>query len=211
VENGYYETYNRDNVTLLDISATPIEEITPTGIRVDGVEHEIDVLIFATGFDALTGAPLRINPTGRGGLTLRQAWADGASTYLGLTVAGFPNLFLITGPGSPSVFSNMVVSIEQHVEWVTAALVALRETGRPVIEATGEAQQNWTEQCAAIGNASLFPQAQSWYMGANVPGKPRQFLAFLGGVGGYRQICDEVAANGYPGFELSALPEPVLA
>jgi cyclohexanone monooxygenase len=210
VETGYYKTFNRDNVSLIDISATPIEEITATGIRVDGVEHTVDVIVFATGFDALTGAPLKINPTGRGGVRLADRWADGPRTYLGLCVNGFPNMFLVTGPGSPSVFSNMVISIEQHVEWIADAMKALRDRGTPVLEATEAAEEEWTAQLAAIAEATLFPRANSWYMGANVPGKPRSFLAFLG-VGPYRQICDDVAADDYRGFDVREAPSPVPA
>ncbi|MGQ0845713.1 MAG: flavin-containing monooxygenase [Sporichthyaceae bacterium] len=201
VETGYYRTFNRDNVELLDISATPIEEINATGVRIDGVQHDLDVIVFATGFDALTGAALKIDPVGRDGVRLSQRWAAGPQTYLGLCVNAFPNMFLVTGPGSPSVFSNMVISIEQHVEWIAAALTTMRERGAEVLEATAEAEAAWTAQLNAIAEATLCTRADSWYMGANVPGKPRAFLAFLG-VGAYREVCEDVVANDYRGFIL---------
>ncbi|MGQ0464991.1 MAG: flavin-containing monooxygenase [Sporichthyaceae bacterium] len=202
VETGYYTTFNRDNVELVDISATPIDEINATGVRIGGVQHDVDVIVFATGFDALTGAPLKINPTGRGGVRLSERWADGPQTYLGLCVNGFPNMFLVTGPGSPSVFSNMLISIEQHVEWIADAMTAMRAGGTPTLEASLEAEQAWTGQLNSIAEATLCTRANSWYMGANVPGKPRAFLAFLG-VGAYREVCDDVAANEYKGFVLA--------
>lgn len=200
VEDGYYETFNRDNVTLVDVSATPIDEITPSGIRIDGTEHPVDTIVFATGFDALTGAALRIDPRGKDGRKLSDEWADGPVTYLGVAVAGFPNLFMVTGPGNPGALSNAVISIEQNVDWITDALNRMREEDIPVMEATTEAQEQWTAQVADIASASLFPQAKSWYMGANIPGKPKVFSVFLGGVGKYREICDQIAAGGYTGF-----------
>lgn len=202
VETGYYKTFNRENVELVDISATPIDEINATGIRIGGVQHDVDVIVFATGFDALTGAALRINPTGRDGVRLSERWASGPQTYLGLCVNGFPNMFMVTGPGSPSVFSNMLISIEQHIDWITDAMTAMRSGGTGVLEASAEAEQAWTGQLNAIAEATLCTRANSWYMGANVPGKPRAFLAFLG-VGAYREVCDDVAANEYKGFALA--------
>jgi len=201
-DDAYYETFNRDNVTLVDIRQAPIETITPTGLRTTAAEYELDVIVFATGFDALTGPLLAIDLRGRSGLALRDKWADGPRAYLGLATAGFPNLFVVTGPGSPSVLSNMVVSIEQHVDWIADAIAYLRRHGHETIEATDEAEERWVEHVAEVGDATLFPQANSWYVGANIPGKPRVLLAYLGGVGPYRKLCDEVAASGYEGFAL---------
>ena len=173
VDTEYYETYNRDNITLVDISKAPIEEITPSGLRTAGVEHELDCLVFAIGFDAMTGALFDIDIRGRGGVPLRQKWAEGPRNYLGLAVAGFPNMFTITGPLSPSVLSNMIVSIEQHVDWISDCIAHLRENEIDAIEPTTEAENWWVEYVASLGDATLFPLANSWYVGANVPGKPR--------------------------------------
>jgi cyclohexanone monooxygenase len=162
----------------------------------------VDDLVFATGFDAMTGALLNIDIRGREGGRLQDAWAEGPRTYLGLTVAGFPNLFMITGPGSPSVLSNMIVSIEQHVDWIADCLVYLRDRGLATIEATAPAQETWVRHVNEVGHMTLYPRAPSWYMGANIPGKPRIFMPYIGGVGVYRQKCDEVAAKGYEGFAL---------
>jgi cyclohexanone monooxygenase len=203
LDTAYYETFNRANVTLVDLRATPIQTLTEHGVRTSASEYPLDAIIFATGFDAMTGALLAIDIRGRAGRPLREAWADGPHTYLGLASAGFPNLFLITGPQSPSVFTNMVPSIEQHVEWIADCLEYLREHRIARIEASEKAQADWVAHTAAIANATLMPQADSWYLGANVPGKPRTFMAYLGGLGPYRQRCDEVAAEGYAGFELT--------
>jgi cation diffusion facilitator CzcD-associated flavoprotein CzcO len=203
-DEGYFETFNRDDVTLVDIRSAPIEEITATGIRTAGGEYEVDAIVFATGFDALTGALLAIDIRGRDGLTLTEAWGGGPRSYLGLMVAGFPNLFTVTGPGSPSVLSNMVVSIEQHVEWIADCIAALRDRGVDRIEATPAAQEAWMEHVAEVAGHTLFPRAASWYVGANVPGKPRVFMPYVGGVGPYHEHCAQVAANGYEGFTLGA-------
>jgi cyclohexanone monooxygenase len=203
VDTGYYDTFNRDNVTLIDIRKAPIEAITPEGLRTRDQAYALDSIVFATGFDAMTGALLGIDIRGRSGQTLREAWAEGPRTYLGLAVAGFPNLFAITGPGSPSVLSNMIVSIEQHVDWIADCIAYLREHGRACIEATAEAQEAWVAHVNEVGNLTLYPRANSWYMGANVPGKPRIFMPYIGGVGAYRQKCDDVAAKGYEGFRLT--------
>ena len=203
VDTDYYATFNRDNVTLVDIRTAPIEAITPRGLRTRGAEYTVDSLVFATGFDAMTGALLAVDIRGRGGRTLREAWAEGPRTYLGLAVAGFPNLFTITGPGSPSVLSNMIVSIEQHVDWIADCLVYLRAHGREVVEATADAQEAWVAHVNEVGNTTLYPRAASWYMGANVPGKPRIFMPYIGGVWTYRQKCDAIAAEGYEGFALT--------
>jgi cyclohexanone monooxygenase len=201
IDTGYYETFNRPNVRLVDIGARGIEEITPTGVRTNGTHFELDALVFATGFDAMTGTLLRIDIRGRGGRTLREAWADGPRTYLGLGVAGFPNLFTITGPGSPSVLTNMVVSIEQHVDWIAGCIAHLRATGRRAIEATTEAQEAWVEHVHSVADATLYPKCNSWYVGANIPGKTRVFMPLLG-FPPYVEKCREVVARGYEGFEI---------
>jgi cyclohexanone monooxygenase len=203
VDTGYYEAFNRDNVTLVDIRRAPIEAITPDGLRTREAAYTLDSIVFATGFDAMTGALLAIDIRGRGGRALKDAWAEGPRTYLGLTVAGFPNLFAITGPGSPSVLSNMIVSIEQHVDWIAECLDHMRAQGHETIEATTAAQAAWVAHLNEIGHMTLYPRANSWYMGANIPGKPRVFMPYIGGVGAYRQICDGVAAKGYEGFTLA--------
>jgi cyclohexanone monooxygenase len=202
VDTDYYKTFNRDNVTLVDISAAPIDEITPTGLRIGSQAYEFDALVFATGFDAMTGTLLRIDIRGRSGLSVRDKWSAGPRTYLGLMTAGFPNLFTITGPGSPSVLSNMIVSIEQHVDWIADCMEYLRERDLSCIEPTRDAEDRWVDHVNELASATLFPKADSWYMGANIPGKPRVFMPYLAGVGPYREICDGVAANGYDGFEL---------
>jgi cyclohexanone monooxygenase len=209
VDTDYFETFNRENVTLVDLRKQPIEAITPTGLRTRDAAYELDSLVFATGFDAMTGPLLRIDVRGRGGLALKEKWAAGPRTYLGVATAGFPNLFTITGPGSPSVLSNMIVSIEQHVDWIADCLAYLRQHGLSTIEATAEAEERWGAHVEAAANATLHPLANSWYVGANVPGKPRVFMPYIGGVGAYRRTCDEVAANGYAGFALTAQAEPV--
>lgn len=196
----YYETFNRDNVVLADLLEDPIEALVPNGIRTASTEYELDAIVFATGFDAMTGAILRVDIHGRDGRSLREDWADGPHTYLGLASAGYPNLFFITGPGSPSVLSNVVVSIEQHVEWIAEHLEYLRKNDLPVSEADLDAQQNWVAHVNEVASRTLMPKAASWYMGANVPGKPRVFMPYVGGVGPYRQICDDVAADDYRGF-----------
>jgi cyclohexanone monooxygenase len=201
VDIDYFETFNRDNVTLLDLRETPIERVVPTGVRMaDGRELEFDVLVFATGFDAVTGALLALDIRGRDGLSLREAWHEGPATYLGLAVSGFPNLLTITGPGSPSVLSNVVVSIEQHVDWIGACLAFMRARGATCVEAEPGAQRRWVEHVAETAGLTLYPAAKSWFAGANVPGKPRVFMPYVGGVGPYRAICDAVAANGFEGF-----------
>jgi len=202
VDTDYYATFNRDNVTLVDLRKTPIEAITPHGVRTRDAEYAVDSLVFATGFDAMTGALLKIDIHGRAGRALREKWAAGPRTYLGLTVAGFPNLFMITGPGSPSVLSNMIVSIEQHVDWIADCITYMSTRDLRGIEATAEAEDEWVAHVNEVGHATLYPLAKSWYMGANVPGKPRIFMPYIGGVGVYRQKCDDVAANGYEGFTL---------
>jgi len=202
IDTNYFETFNRDNVTLVDVRADPIEAITPAGIATrSGAQYPLDIIVFATGFDAMTGPLLRLNIEGRDGLTLAEAWRAGPRNYLGLQVAGFPNLFTITGPGSPSVLCNMVVPIEQHVEWITDCIAHLRARGLSLIEPTPEAVDGWVRHVNDAADATLLPQVpHSWYLGANIPGKPRVFMPYAGGMTRYRRICDEVAAEGYRGF-----------
>lgn len=202
VDTGYYEVFNQDNVTLVDLNTEPLRRITERGILAGDTEHEFDVIALATGFDAMTGALNAIDIHGLHG-SLRQKWADGPRTYLGLMSAGFPNLFTVTGPQSPSVLSNMLTSIEYHVEWISAALVHLRAHGYRRMEADPAAEDNWVNITNDTADLTLLPQAASWYMGANVPGKRRVFLPFVGGVGIYKQICDGVAVAGYHGFEIA--------
>ena len=203
VDTDYYETFNRDNVTLVDLRGESIEAITSRGVRTRASEYQLDSIVFATGFDAMTGALLSIDIRGRGGSTLRQKWADGPRSYLGITMAGFPNLFTITGPGSPSVISNMMVSIEQHVDWIADCLAHLQAQNLKTIEATAEAEDAWVAHVNEVANATLYPLAKSWYTGANIPGKPRIFMPYVGGVGAYRETCDEIAAKNYEGFTMT--------
>ncbi len=203
VDTDYYETFNRDNVTLVDIRRTPIETVTSAGLRTTDAEFTLDSIIFATGYDAVTGALGRIDILGRGGEALREKWAEGPRTYLGLMVAGFPNLFVITGPGSPSVLTNVVMAIEQHVGWVADCLAHMQEHGQATIEPETDAETAWVAHVNEVAGRTLFPQAASWYMGANIPGKPRVFLPYVGGLGTYAKICNEVAEAGYRGFRLT--------
>ncbi len=203
LDTNYYQTFNRPNVRLVDLRTRPITTINATGLQVDGEQIDVDAIVYATGFDAMTGALVAVDITGRDGVTLKGKWAAGPITYLGLMSVGFPNLFMVTGPGSPSVLSNMMVSIEQHVDWISDCLVRLRKDGMTTIEPTPQAEAGWmqhNQDCAAI---TLFPSAASWYMGANVPGKPRVFLPYVGGVDAYRRACDEVVARGDLGLRRS--------
>jgi cyclohexanone monooxygenase len=204
IDSGYFETFNRDNVALVDVGDTPIERITPRGLIADGRSFEFDAIVFATGFDAMTGTLFKVDIQGRGGATLRRKWAAGPRAYLGLMTRDFPNLFMITGPGSPSVLSNMMVSIEQHVDWVTESLVHMRARNLAVMEPALEAEDDWVEHVNVVAHKTLFPLADSWYMGANIPGKPRVFMPYVGGVGRYRKICAAVVADGYRGFEFES-------
>lgn len=203
LDTGYYETYNRPHVRLVDLRATPFRRITAGGIDTTAEHFDVDALVFATGFDAVTGALLRMDIRGRGGVALADKWAAGPKMYLGLMAAGFPNLFAITGPGSPSVLSNMIVSIEQHVEFIAGLLAAMRARGAQVVDADAAAEERWVQHVAEVADTTLYPRAQSWYMGANIPGKTRVFLPYVGGVGPYRKKCAEIAAAGYAGFTLS--------
>jgi cyclohexanone monooxygenase len=202
LDTGYYETLDRDHVSLVNLRRTPIVEVTPGGIRTTEREHELDALVLATGFDAVTGPLLRMDVRGRGGVSLRDVWSAGPRSYLGLQVSGFPNLFTITGPGSPSIVSNVIVSIEQHVEWIAECLRYLQASGTTSIEPDPAAEAAWVQHVHDVAAATLYPRAASWFTGANVPGKPRVFLPYLGGVPVYRQKCEEVVAAGYAGFVL---------
>ena len=203
LDTGYYETFNRDNVSLVDISNAPIEEITPTGVVAGRRHYDLDCIVFATGFDAMTGSLHRIDIRGRGGLALKEKWSAGPRTYLGLGSAGFPNLFTISGPGSPSVLTNMMVSIEQHVKWIADCIEHLHDHGLATIEATQAAEDDWVGHVNDVAGMTLYPTCNSWYLGANVPGKSRVFMPYIG-FPPYAEKCDEVAANGYEGFALRA-------
>jgi cyclohexanone monooxygenase len=203
IDTDYFATFNRPNVELVDIKANPIQEITENAVRVAGRDYEADALVLATGFDAMTGSVAKIDIVGRNAQTLNQKWAEGPRTYLGLMSAGFPNLFIITGPGSPSVLSNMIVSIEQHVDWIADCLAYMRGDGLVAMEADKAAEDKWVDHVNEVAHTTLYPQANSWYMGANIPGKPRIFMPYIGGVGVYRQKCNEVAAKGYEGFAMT--------
>ena len=204
IDTDYFETFNRDNVELVDVKATPIVEIVPEGIRTSDTLIPLDVIVFATGFDALTGPLLALNIEGRGGLKLKDAWAHGPRTYLGIQSPGFPNLFTITGPGSPSVLTNMPIAIEQHVEWITRCITEMRNKGATRIEPTPTAAEKWVQHVNEAAQATLLPMASSsWYLGANIPGKPRTFMPYAGGMARYAKICDEVASNGYEGFVMN--------
>ena len=205
LDNGYYEAFNRENVTLVDVKSAPIVSITPDGLRTERQEYELDAIVFATGFDAMTGALLDIDIRGRAGYTLREKWAAGPRTYLGLMTVGFPNMFIITGPGSPSVKTNMVSSIEQHVDWIADCLQYLRSHNVASIEPDLQQQDLWVEHVNTVADATLYPLANSWYVGANIPGKPRVFMPYVAGLDKYRKICDEIAAKGYEGFVLRSV------
>ncbi|MCX7322671.1 MAG: NAD(P)/FAD-dependent oxidoreductase, partial [Hyphomicrobiales bacterium] len=203
IDSGYFETFNRDNVLLVDIKAEPIVEVTPSGIRTTKQDYELDIIVFATGFDALTGPLVNLNISGIDGIKLKDEWAAGPRNYLGLQSPKFPNLFTITGPGSPSVLCNMPIAIEQHVDWITDCIGAMRAKGLRRIEAEPEATDKWVAHVNEAAAATLLPMASSsWYLGANVPGKPRVFMPYAGGFARYTAICDDVAQGGYRGFAL---------
>ena len=211
IDTGYFETYNRENVKLVDISKKPIQRLVTDGIIVDDQLYPFDSIIFATGFDAMTGSIFNVDIKGRDGLALKEKWNAGPKTYLGLMSASFPNLFMITGPGSPSVKSNMIMSIEQHVDLVIETLLSMRRKGLSVVEPELEAENKWVDHVQEVANKTLFPQANSWYMGANIPGKPRLFMPYIGGVGTYREICEEIVANNYRGFKFEKSKQAIAA
>ncbi len=203
VDTDYYATFNRGNVSLVDISETPIVAITPGGLRTTEADYPLDVLVFATGFDGVTGPVLRLNITGLGGMRLVDEWTNGPRTYLGLMVSGFPNLFTVTGPASPSVLTNMITAIEQHVDWIADCIAHARKRGCNRIDADRAAEEAWNAEVNAMAEHTLYPLANSWYMGANIPGKPRRMLAYLGGLDTYAQRCEDIARDNYRGFNLS--------
>jgi len=200
VDTHYFETYNLDHVALVDVRNAPVEHLTSNGLHQGGVDFEFDAIVFATGFDAMTGTLDRIDIRGRNGRRLKTEWQDGPKTYLGMMSAGFPNLFMVTGPQSPSVRSNMMGSIEQHVDWMADCIAHIEASPNSVIDAELQAQEEWIVHSTEVAHETLYPKAASWYMGANVPGKPRVFLPYIGGVGRYREKCDEIAKSGYTGF-----------
>ncbi len=200
IDTNYYDTFNREHVRLVSIRDTPITRFSPAGIVVGDTEYEFDAIMLATGFDASTGALDRIHIEGIDGRIMREQWRDGAESYLGLASPGFPNLFTVTGPGSPAILTNVIGSIEHHVEWIADYIAYLRAEGITRTEATTEATEAWTAHVAELASMTLYPRAASWYMGANIPGKPRVFLAYIGGLHNYRDRCERIAAEGYPGF-----------
>ena len=211
IDTGYFETYNRKNVKLIDISKRPIQRLVSNGIVANEQLYVFDSIIFATGFDAMTGSLFNVDIKGRKGIALRDKWNAGPKTYLGLMSASFPNLFMITGPGSPSVKSNMIMSIEQHVDLVTDTLLRMRSEGLSVVEPELDAENSWVEHVQEVANKTLFPRANSWYMGANIPGKPRLFMPYIGGVGVYREICEEIVADNYRGFKFEKSSHSIAA
>jgi len=202
VDTAYFETFNRSNVTLVDIRSDSIERLTATGLKTKSQSFDLDVVVLATGFDAMTGALKRIGITGRAGVKLTDRWAEGPKTYIGMAVAGFPNLFLITGPQSPSVFTNMVTSVEQHVDWIADCVAYLKTNRRKAIEATAEAEAKWVAHSNDLASKTMMPKANSWYVGANIPGKPRIFMPYLGGAAVYQEYIADVARKNYEGFRL---------
>jgi cation diffusion facilitator CzcD-associated flavoprotein CzcO len=201
-DDHYYQTFNRDNVTLVNLRVTPILRMDAAGVATSAARYDLDALVLATGFDAMTGSVDKLNIVGRGGETLNTAWASGPITYLGLGVPGFPNLFNISGPGSPSVLANMALHSELHVNWIADAIGYLRAHGATAMQATHAAAADWSDECTQRAAEGLMLRANSWYLGANVPDKPRVFMPFVGGFGVYGQIIADVAAAGYKGFEL---------
>jgi cation diffusion facilitator CzcD-associated flavoprotein CzcO len=204
IDTDYYVTFNRAHVELVDLKEEPIVEITEEGIRTEKHEYPVDMIVYATGFDAMTGSLLKLDIRGVDGLTLREKWSAGPRTYLGLQIAGFPNLFTITGPGSPSVLMNMPVAIEQHVDWISDCLEHMKENGAKRIEADLAAENAWVDHVNEAARETLFYEAKSWYLGVNIPGKPRVFMPYVGGGKLYREKCNEIAEGGYEGFRLSA-------
>ena len=210
VDTDYYATFNQPHVSLVDLRSTPIEQITPTGIRTTAQSYELDAIVFATGYDAVTGALDRIDIRGQGGQSLKEKWSHGPRTYLGLMSAGFPNLFLITGPGSPSILTNVVVAIEQHVDWIARCLRHMLDHHLQIAQADARDEAAWVAHVNEVASRTLFPTANSWYMGANIPGKPRAFLPYVGGLQNYTVICEQVVSEGYKGlhFDAGATAQP---
>ncbi len=208
VDSGYFETFNRDNVELVDINEDPIAEITPNGIRTASGHRNLDIIVFATGFDAMTGSLLRPSIVGWGGRTLSQKWAHGPQTYLGLGVHGFPNMFIIAGPQSPSLLSNVLLSIEQHVDWLAGLIERARNSGVEEIEVDADAERRWVQHVRERAEQTLYPKARSYYMGDEVAVKPRVFTPYVGGVRGYRRTLERVVRNDYAGFSLRTATEP---
>ncbi len=206
LDRDYFDTFNRDDVTLVDLRSSPLETITETGIRTSTAHHEFDVLIYATGFDAMTGALLKANITGRNGQSLRDKWEHGPVAYLGLQMHGFPNLFTVTGPGSPSVLCNMLVAIEQHVNWIGDCIAYLKARNLATIEPRPESELEWIGHVNDVAEGTMFtsPGCNSWYLGANIPGKPRIFMPYVGGFPRYRERCEFEASRDYPGFQINA-------
>ncbi|MTD54333.1 flavin-containing monooxygenase [Amycolatopsis pithecellobii] len=202
IDSGYYETFNRDNVTLVDVRGNPITEITANGLRTTAGEYELDVLVLATGFDAMTGSLTRMNVTGVGGVNLKDKWADKPWNYLGLVVSGFPNLFMIHGPGSPSVVAQMVTQCEYQMDWIAELIDHMEYRGIATADTTHDTESEWCDKVTEVANQTLFPLADSWYAGANIEGKARSFMIWVGGFDAFADKCDEVAANGYEGFVL---------
>ncbi|MGE2734479.1 flavin-containing monooxygenase [Mycolicibacterium vaccae] len=206
IDQGYYETYNRDNVRLVDLRVDPIVAVRPDGIETGSGCHQLDVIVYATGFDAMTGALSRIDVRGRDGMSLRDFWArEGPLSYLGVAVAGFPNLFIVQGPGSPSAATNFVAALEQHIEWIGDCVGYLREHGCRSIEADPRAQREWIEHTTSLVEPTVLvhPSCNSWYNGGNIPGKKRMYMGYTAGIPEYRRRCEEIAANGYTGFVLA--------
>ena len=203
LDSDYFETFNRDNVDLIDINEEPIVRITETGLQTGKQDYPADLIIFAIGFDAMTGPLVNLGIEGRGGQSLKQAWQDGPECYLGIAAPGFPNLFMVNGPSSVSVLSNMILTLEHHVDWIADCIEAMRGKGRDTIEARDDATYDWAAHTEMVANRTLFPKANSWYMGANVEGKPRMFLAYIGGFANYVARFDAVAANDLEGFDLT--------
>lgn len=205
LDTGYYETFNRENVTLVDVKSAPIVEITYKGVRTIDGEVELDALVFATGYDVVTGPLFGLGIRGKNGVALKEKWANGSNiqTYLGIATTGFPNFFMITGPQTPALLSNNVLVIEQHVDWITDCIRHLRENKLDSIETTVEAEQGWSKHCQEVADTTLFPRGESYWTGANIEGKQMTFPIYVAGVAVYRKTCDKVQANGYEGFSLT--------
>ncbi len=210
LDTNYYEVYNRDNVTLVDARSAPIDCITETGLRTSEASYEFDAIVFATGFDAMTGALREIDIEADTGTDIQSKWADGPHTYLGIMMAGFPNLFMVTGPQSPGVKSQMILSIEQHVNFITGCLEHMQGAGYTRVDADQDAEDSWVKYNDEVAHSTLYPKANSWYMGANIPGKPRIFMPYVGGVHTYNNLCNDIVAKGYEGFTFSRQPQPAL-